>query len=88
VQVSVIIPTLNEEEFIKPCLESLSFIDPDEVIVVDGRSRDRTVEIAKSFGQKLFPLNEEEGNSFPLGQNWLKGIISFFFTPIVSLQSP
>jgi hypothetical protein len=40
------------------------------------------------LGQKLFPLNEEEGNSFPLGQNWLKGIISFFFMPIAALQSP
>ena len=52
---SVIIPTLNEEKFLPKLLDSLvaqtnkSF----EVIVVDGKSKDQTVEIAKSFTKKL-----------------------------------
>jgi rSAM/selenodomain-associated transferase 2 len=73
VQVSVIIPTLNEEEFIKPCLESLSFIDPDEVIVVDGGSMDRTVEIAKSFGAKVISSQRGRGKQFSLGAKLAQG---------------
>jgi rSAM/selenodomain-associated transferase 2 len=73
VQFSVIIPTLNEEEFIKPCLESLSFIDPDEVIVVDGGSRDRTVEIAKSFGVKVIVSQRGRGKQLSLGAKLAQG---------------
>jgi len=73
VQLSVVIPTLNEEEFIKPCLESLSFIDPDEVIVVDGGSRDRTVEIAKFFGAKVIVSQRGRGKQLFLGAKLAQG---------------
>jgi len=55
VQVSIIIPTLNEEELIADCLQSLrnqSFKD-FEIIVIDGGSTDRTVEIAKEHADKV-----------------------------------
>jgi len=55
VQVSIIIPTLNEEELIADCLQSLrnqSFKD-FEIIVIDGGSTDRTVEIAKEYTDKV-----------------------------------
>ena len=72
-QLSVIIPTLNEEEFIKPCLESLSLIDPDEVIVVDGGSMDKTVEIAKSFGAKVIVSQRGRGKQLSLGAKLAQG---------------
>ncbi len=50
--ISVIIITYNEEKNIGPCLESVRWAD--ERIVVDSFSRDRTVEIAKSMGAKVF----------------------------------
>lgn len=56
---SVIIPTLNEEKFLPLLLDSLmvqtnkSF----EVIVVDGKSKDRTVEVAKLYAKKLPALS-------------------------------
>lgn len=54
--VSVVIPERNEEEKISFCLESLLGSDYPhdrfEVIVVDGMSEDRTVEIVKSFSQQ------------------------------------
>lgn len=51
VNVSVVIITKNEEKKIAKCLESTRWAD--EVIVVDGFSTDRTVDIAKSFGTKI-----------------------------------
>jgi glycosyltransferase involved in cell wall biosynthesis len=55
--VSVIIPALNEEKYIGKCLEALSCIDSlnidYEIIIVDNGSKDRTVEIAKSFNAKV-----------------------------------
>ena len=49
---SVAIATFNEEENIKRCMESVKEI-ADEIIVVDGSSKDKTVEIAKSYGAKV-----------------------------------
>lgn len=51
---SIIIPTFNEEEYLPLLLKQIkkqSFRD-FEIIVADADSRDRTVEIAKSFGCK------------------------------------
>lgn len=49
---SVTIITLNEEQNIRDCLESVRFAD--EVIVVDSGSRDRTLDIAGKFNVKIF----------------------------------
>ena len=49
--VAVIIPALDEEEGIEyTIIELKKAIKPVSVIVVDGKSRDRTVETAKSLG--------------------------------------
>ncbi|MBU1327100.1 glycosyltransferase [Patescibacteria group bacterium] len=52
---SVVIPTLNEEKFLPHLLESLEQqTEKDfEVIVVDGSSKDKTVEKARTFTKKL-----------------------------------
>jgi len=49
--ISVILITFNEEENIKACLTSVQWAD--EIIVVDSSSRDRTVEIARQFTEKV-----------------------------------
>src|SRR5688500_4663705 len=49
--VSVIIPTLNEEKNLPLLLPFLPWDWIDEVILVDGRSTDDTVQVAK----QLFP---------------------------------
>lgn len=53
-KVSVVIPTLNEEESIGEVIDSIpkKFADV-EILIVDGDSKDRTVEIAKSKGAKV-----------------------------------
>lgn len=49
---SFIIPTLNEEEHIGKLLSALKpqLQKGDEIIIVDSHSRDRTVEIARTYG--------------------------------------
>lgn len=47
--VSVIIPVRNAEHLIEGCLRSIIAAEPAEVIVVDGLSTDRTLEIVKRF---------------------------------------
>jgi glycosyltransferase involved in cell wall biosynthesis len=57
VTLSVVIITYNEEANLGRTLESVKPLVADgrgEIIVVDSGSTDRTVEIAKSFGAKVF----------------------------------
>jgi glycosyltransferase involved in cell wall biosynthesis len=53
---SIIIPALNEEKYLPLLLKEIKkqkFGDDLEIIVADGGSIDKTVEIAKSFGCKI-----------------------------------
>ncbi len=52
---SVIVPTLNEEKFIGNLLDSLAAQTERnfEVIVVDGRSKDKTVNVVESYRSRL-----------------------------------
>ena len=52
---SIIIPTLNEEKFLPKLLDSLSRqTNKDfEAVVVDGASRDKTVQAAHQFMRKI-----------------------------------
>jgi len=52
-KVSVVVNTYNEEKNLSGCLESAKDF-ADEIIVVDMHSDDKTVEIAKKFGAKIF----------------------------------
>ncbi|MCD5411610.1 MAG: glycosyltransferase, partial [Thermodesulfovibrionales bacterium] len=52
VPLSIAVITKNEEERLPDCLRSVSFAD--ETVVVDSKSTDKTVEIAKEFGCRVF----------------------------------
>lgn len=51
-KISAVVLTKNEEENIKVCLKALNFCN--EVIVVDDHSTDKTREIIKKLGAKVF----------------------------------
>lgn len=51
-KVSVVLAVYNEEENLKNCLKSVKTI-AWEIVIVDGGSRDRTLEIAKEFKAKI-----------------------------------
>ena len=54
--VSVVLATFNEEKSLLECLESVKEL-ADEVIIVDGGSTDKTVEIAKKYGATVIVTN-------------------------------
>ena len=49
---SVVISTFNEEAKIEDCLKSATFAS--EIIIVDGTSRDKTLDIVKKYTSKIF----------------------------------
>jgi rSAM/selenodomain-associated transferase 2 len=51
--ISAIIPTYNEERAIGRLLENLRQLGAEEVIVADGNSPDRTVEIASAYARVI-----------------------------------
>jgi len=51
--ISVQICTLNEENNIEDCLKSVLLNNPQEIIIIDGASNDKTVEIAKKYNVKV-----------------------------------
>jgi glycosyltransferase involved in cell wall biosynthesis len=55
---SVVLATLDEEENIGPCLETIKGI-ADEIIVVDEESEDKTVEIAEKHGAKVYRVKHQ-----------------------------
>lgn len=64
--VSVLIPTLNEAGNIRDCIRSVAFAD--EVVLIDSRSSDGTVEIAESMGARVEHF--EWNGQFPKKKNW------------------
>lgn len=51
--ISAYILTKNEEKYIRRCLESIKDV-VDEIIIVDGYSVDKTVEICKEYTDKIY----------------------------------
>ena len=59
-RISVVVPAYNEQDMIDPCLRMVfaQTVPPDEVIVVDNNSTDRTPEILRAYGNQIRLLRE------------------------------
>lgn len=77
-RLSIIIPTLNEESYIKPLLDYLSCYFPQsELIVVDGQSSDQTLTLASSRANCL-SCNPGRGRQLNFGAAQSSGEILWF----------
>lgn len=65
-QLSVAIITKNNEAVVGRCLQSLRWAD--EIVVLDGFSTDRTVEVCRQFTDKIY---QKEFESFPIERDFV-----------------
>lgn len=76
--ISIIIPTLNEERAIGNVIKSIPFdnLPSTEVLVVDGISKDKTVSIARKSGAYVY-IDPEPGygQAIQTGLKYMKGKI-------------
>ena len=76
-KISVVINVRNESEHLSKCLKSIKDI-ADEIIIVDMKSTDDSVKVAKSFGAKVYSYRPmkyvEPARNFALSKatgNWI-----------------
>ena len=69
--ISIIIPTLNEELVIAHTLEQIKSIMtmPHEIIVSDGKSTDKTLEIARKYADIVIEYEGSERQTIAMGRN-------------------
>lgn len=70
--ISVIIPTLNEEKTLRKCLRSIEAQNYHdyEVVIVDGGSSDKTLEIAECYERRILKLPRRRPHDVGLARNF------------------
>lgn len=80
-EISIIIPTLNEEDVLAKTLHNLTLLNPSpfEILLVDGGSQDNTLKIAREAGVTVF-VSDKPGRSIQmnLGAKMAKGDLLCF----------
>ena len=59
---SVVVPVRNAEGLLENCLSSIARAEPREIIIVDGKSTDRTLELARRFTDHIL---SDDGRGLP-----------------------
>ena len=74
-KISIIIPTINEANNLPLLLSDLSIIQKEgEIIIVDGGSKDKTIDVANIYGAKVFKSEERNrGLQLNIGAKNSKG---------------
>ncbi len=86
-RISVIIPALNEEKAIAATLRASRLLQPDELIVVDGGSTDRTREICASLEQSVISSAPGRALQMNCGANSATGDVLLFLHADTRLPS-
>jgi len=68
---TIVIPALNAADSLGPCLAALD--GADEVLVVDGRSTDETVQIARKAGSRVIDAPRGRGRQLRAGGEAARG---------------
>jgi rSAM/selenodomain-associated transferase 2/rSAM/selenodomain-associated transferase 1 len=76
--VSVIIPTLNEEQHLAQTISPLLENRNVEIIVVDAGSQDKTIEIAKELGARVIQSQPGRGRQLNAGSAQARGEVLLF----------
>ena len=87
VQLSVIIPTLNEASRIAEAIERAAALAPYEIIVADGGSSDSTVQIARQQGQQVVVSEPGRGVQQNAGARQARGDLLLFLHADTWLES-
>jgi len=80
---SVVIPVLDGERYLSRLLEALARERPDEILVIDSGSRDRSRDIARAGGADVLEITREEfghGRTRNLGAESTAGDFICFLT--------
>jgi len=77
-KISEIMPVLYEEKGLEKKLRSLNLTESEELIVVDGGSSDRTVEIASNFTELVYCTQSGRARQMNLGARKAVGDILLF----------
>jgi len=78
VNISVIVPVLNEEKSIAATLRALAHLQTYETIVVDGGSQDSTRDIAAGFGVKVIAAERGRARQMNRGAQGASGAVLLF----------
>lgn len=79
IKVSVCMIVKNEEAVLERCLNSLSPI-ADEIIIIDTGSSDRTKEIAKSYTTKIYDYKWENNFAHARNYSFSKATMDYIYT--------
>lgn len=89
--ISVIIPALNEEKYISKCIEGIKSqtFRNYEVIIVDGKSSDKTIEVIKKISNFKVIISDKRNAPYQrnLGAKYAKGDF-LIFTDADTVLSP
>jgi len=77
-RISIVIPTLNEESNLEQTLRPLTGVQGVEIIVADGGSSDRTVEVAGGCGATVVHANRGRGRQLNAGAALASGEVLLF----------
>jgi hypothetical protein len=77
-KISVVIPALNEAASIVPTIKAAAMGNPDQIVVVDGGSRDGTTNLAREAGATVLHSRPGRGRQMNAGASYCTGNVLLF----------